>query len=116
MRQINAFTQDPKQNLTVVLEDGSKAQMSLRYVTNQAGWYYDLTYGSFSVANRRLVNSPNMLRQFRGVLPFGLALTVSDGYEPIYQDDFVTGRVLVYVLSQADVLGVEALITARILV
>ena len=111
MRLINTITADPNQNFLVVLDDGTKIGMALRYSANQKGGFYSVTYGAFSDANRRMVNSPNMLRQFRGIIPFGLACTVSDGYEPVFIQDFVSGRVQLFVLTQAEVLEVEDIIT-----
>ncbi len=110
MRQINSLTNDASQQLTLILEDGTKVSMSIRYVENQSGWFYSLTYGDFSVNNRRLVNSPNMLRAFREFLGFGLMCTVLDGFEPVFQDDFTSGRVTLYTLNAQDILDTETLI------
>ncbi len=110
MRQITSLTDDASQILTLVLEDGTRVNMTIQYVPNQEGWFYSLTYGAFIVNNRRLVNSPNMLRQFRNIIPFGLACTVLDGYEPVYQNDFTSARVSLYTLTTQDVLDVEDLI------
>lgn len=113
MKIITSFTTDPFQKLALILDDGSKVDFSLQYITNQLGWYYSFTYGSFAVNNRRLVTSPNMIRAFRGFLPFGLAVTTTDGLEPIYIDDFISGRASFYLLNSEDVADVEALIAAR---
>ncbi len=112
MKQINSFTQGSAQNLTMILDGGSKITFSISYFPNQSGWFYSFTYGDFTVNNRRLVTSPNMIRQFRGFLPFGFAVTCRDGNEPVFIDDFVSGRVQFYLLDQADVAAVEAQITA----
>ncbi len=111
MKQITSVTNDASQVLSIVLDDGSKVNLTLTYVPSQLGWFYSITYGSFSCFNRRLVNSPNLLRQFRTFLSFGLACLVADGYEPVYQDDFTSGRVSLYVLNPEDILKTETLIT-----
>jgi hypothetical protein len=101
MRLIDVLTADPNQSLTIVLDDGTKVDMTLTFKENQQGWFYSLTYGvNFSVNNRRLVNGPNIIRQFRNIVPFGLACLATDGHEPIYIDDFTSGRVSVYILNQ----------------
>lgn len=110
MRLINSLTDDAKQLLSLVLEDQSRVQMRLNYIPAQAGWFYSLQYGDFIIYNRRLVNSPSVLRQFRNLIPFGLACIVSDGYEPVYQDDFASGRVSLYVLTEAEVVETEEFI------
>lgn len=111
MKQIASITNDAKQNLSIILDSGIRVPMSLKYIPSQQGWFYSLTYQNFAVNNRRLVNSPNMLRQFRTIIPFGLCCTVLDGYEPLYQEDFSNGRVTLYILNQADVIETETLIT-----
>lgn len=115
MKKITALTNDAKQLLNLVLDDSSKVSMSINYVPSQDGWFYSLTYGTiFQVNNKRLVNSPNFLRAFREIIPFGLACTVIDGYEPVYQNDFTSGRVSMYLLNSEDVSQVETLITITI--
>ncbi len=113
MKQITAFTADPTQTITLILDNGAKVAFTMRYVTNQLGWFFGITYGSFVISSRRVVTSPNMLRAFRGILPFGLSVTVSDGLEPIYIDDFISGRAQFFLLNAEDVAGVEDLIQAR---
>ena len=103
---------DSKQEYTLVLPDGSTVDFKLEYVPNQAGWFYSVTYRDWSSVNRRLVVSQNMLRQFREIIPFGLACFSTDIYEPLYQDDIATGRITVCQLDQADVLEAEVLIGA----
>lgn len=114
MRLITELNADPKQNFKIGLPDGTTVDFTIRYVANQAGWFYTVIreVGNFQVSNRRLVTSPNMLRAFRNVIPFGFALSTSDGQEPIFKDDFVTGRAKLYLLDSADVAAAEAVIHA----
>jgi len=111
MKQITSLTNDANQVLAILLDDGTRVNITLSYCPNQLGWFYSLTYNDFVVNNRRIVNSPNMLRQFRDIIPFGLACLVVDGYEPIYQSDFVDGRAALYILNELDLVETETLIT-----
>lgn len=111
MQQVTALTDDPIQTLGIILDDGSVVQMTLQYIPAQQGWFYSISYGSFKANLMRIVNSPNMLRRFRNIIPFGLAVTVSDGYEIVNQSDFVSGRATMYSLNQTDMAQVEILIT-----
>lgn len=112
MRIINAISNSPNQQIVLVLDDGTKLSMTLNYLANQQGWFYSLNYNNsqWVVNNRRIVTSPNMLRAFRNIIPFGLAITCSDGNEPVFIDDFSDGRVKLYLLDASDVLTVEGLI------
>lgn len=107
MTFINSITNSAKQTIGLVLNDSSKVTLNLEYISNQQGWFYSFTYGNFTVNNRRMVTSPNLLREFRGIIPFGLACSTSDGYEPIFIDDFSSGRAAFYLLDADDVQTVE---------
>lgn len=100
MTKLDSLTADPKQSLKIPVETGELVTLTLEFVASQRGWFYSIEYqGWTGVSRRRLVNSPNMLRQFRGVIPFGLACYVTDGQEPIFIDDFSSGRAQVYLLE-----------------
>ena len=93
--------------MLIQLESGQTLQFTLRYLYNQQGWYYSFTYGSYTVNNRRMVNSMNMIRQIRNVVPFGLACLMTDLYEPVFIEEFANGRAKLYTLNPADVALVE---------
>lgn len=107
MKLLDIISADARQEFAVSLDDNSRVTISLWYSSMQAGWFYSVSRGTFSVTNRRMVNSPNMLRQFRDFIPFGLACIVSDGLEPVFIDDFSTGRASLYILDSADIADIE---------
>lgn len=111
MKKITSITDDYNQNHIFTLDDGSSVNFAINYVPSQLGWFYSVIYGQLSFDNMRIVNSPNMLRRFRNVIPFGLACTVVDGYEIVNLSDFVSGRASLYVLNPTDVSETETLIT-----
>jgi hypothetical protein len=110
MNLINTITDDPNQSMTLKLSAGDTVAFNLSYLESQQGWYYSLTYGTFPLTMRRIVTSVNMLRGFRNLLPFGFACITSDGYEPVFKDDFSNGRAQFYLLNADDVTAVESLI------
>jgi hypothetical protein len=114
MKQLTIISDDPSQNFSFSLDDGSVVQASWNYVPgNPYGyWNYSLSYAvaNWAVNNQQIVNSPNLLRKYRNVIPFGLSITTIDGYEIINQSDFVSGRASVFVLNPDDILAVETLI------
>lgn len=114
MKALNFFNGDPRQTANLVLDNGDIIPFSMYYSTNQQGWFYSFQYGNFIAYGRRLVVSPNMLRQFRNTIPFGISCTSVDGYESIYQNDFQSGRINLYLLNQAEVLEAENLILTTI--
>ena len=112
MTEITGLTADAKQAQTLILADGSKAPFYMEYWDGQQGWYFTMSYpGWTGVTNKRLVVSPNMLRNSRNIIPFGLALKTIDGYEPIFINDFISGRAKLYLLNEADVAYYESVLT-----
>jgi len=107
MKIIDIVGEDARQSFSIILPDNTRVDVSLWYSSQQAGWFYSISRGSFSLTNRRVVNSPNMLRAFRDVIPFGLCCIISDGQEPVFINDFSTGRAKLYIMDEADVADVE---------
>ena len=80
------------------------------YSFNQQGWFYSFTYGNYTLNNRRMISSSNMIRALKNVLPFGLACLMTDRYEPVFIDDFQNGRAVLCTLNPTDVALVESLL------
>jgi hypothetical protein len=113
MRLIEGINDYAKQKISIALDDNTRVDLSLWYSETQKGWFYTFSYGNKTYGGRRIVNSPNMLRAFRNVLPFGLACSVSDGQEPVFLNDFSEERAKLYILpSAAAVQEVEDFINA----
>lgn len=104
MYLIQKITSDPYQRQTVVLADGTQVALTLLYRPLQQGWFItELVYKGTTVNGRRVVNSPNMLHQFRSTLPFGLACFSLTPREPTLQEDFSSGQTSLYVLTADEV-------------
>jgi hypothetical protein len=110
MTWINTITNTANQGMTLKLPNGDKISFDLIYMPQNQGWYYSFTYGNFSISNKRIVTGVNMLRAFRNILPFGFACVTKDGYEPIYIDDFTSGRANFYLLDSTDIVLVETML------
>lgn len=111
MKYIPSLTADPRQSIKLVAPDGNLITLTFEFVESQRGWFFSMDYLNLTLSRRRLTNSPNLLRQFRGIIPFGLTCAVTDGQEPVFKDDFVSGRVQMYILDQPDdITAMEAFI------
>lgn len=115
MNSITGLTTQTAQTSFILLEDGSRAELSLFYRPQQLGWFYDIRWPGnerlavpFETFGRRLVASPNMLRQYRRLIPFGLMLFTIDNLEPMGRTCFVDGTADLILLNEADVLEIEA--------
>lgn len=104
MISINNITDYPNQQLSVVIEDGSSFTMKLYYMPQQQGWFINnLVYGDFTLNGLRITNNPNMLLQWKNLIPFGLACFSKANREPTLQQDFYSGASTLYVLSAQEV-------------
>lgn len=112
MNQIDTISDDANQLLQVVLDDGTSVQLTLQYLAAIERWSISVEVDSltFTVDGIVLCTFPNILRMWRDILPFGLACTSIDGIDPIFIDDFSTGRCSLFVLDVADVAAVEVAI------
>jgi hypothetical protein len=109
MNIIQGITDEANQRMTLAIEGGTQAILTLKYREQQQAWYYDLSWnGAFYVNGRRLVVNPNNLRQFKNVLPFGLMLAAASNLEPIAQNAFLNGTATLVLLNAVDVLFIES--------
>jgi hypothetical protein len=103
MRLIAGITEDPKQKRAVVLEDGTQFEITMEYYELQFGWFItELIYEDFTLHGLRITNQPNLLRQWKNILPFGLACRTKDDREPTLIQDFSSGQSQLIVLSEAE--------------
>lgn len=104
MYLIQQITDDPFQQQTLILPDGSSLSLTISFIPMQYGWFItSLAYQTFVLQGLRICNSPNMLYQFQNQIPFGLACFSTQNREPSQQEDFSSGASLLYILSAAEV-------------
>jgi hypothetical protein len=107
MQQITGLSASPKQEFKVQIESGDIAIFNFYYLQSQIGWFFDIEYGNFKSTGLRLVNSLNVLSPYFNILRFGLMVEVPDKAEPYFLDDFISGRVNLYILSESEVKQIE---------
>ncbi len=108
MLKITKITNDAFQKQTLILPDGTSIQLTIKFVPMQLGWFItELTYGTFTLTGLRISNNPNMLRQWRNSLPFGLACFSNAEREPSQQQDFSSQASILYILTAAEVAQYE---------
>tara|TARA_R110000803_G_scaffold188737_2_gene251204 strand:+ start:324 stop:662 length:339 start_codon:yes stop_codon:yes gene_type:complete len=103
MKQIDKLTAANKQNFRLTTEDGEAIEVYLYYNPSQETWNISIGFGDFALNGLQLVVSPNILRQYQNVLPFGIAVGSIDGQDPRYITDFVSNRVGVLLLTSEEV-------------
>lgn len=100
----------PSQNQRFFIGDGTFFDMSISYRESQQGWFIDeLTYQDFTLKGMRIYTNPNILYQFRNLIPFGIACQTIGNQEPTQQGDFASGISKLYLLTQAEVTEIARL-------
>ena len=107
MNLLNEITDDPKQKMTVVTPQGDEFDFYLEFRETQGLWFCNIGFKDTVINGLGLVCGQNILRQWKNILPFGLAVGSSDVADPYYIDDFVNSRIQVYVLTEDEVKWVE---------
>lgn len=107
MQEITTLTSHPNQRHQLVLENRESADFRLYFLARQRSWYYDITYNDITINCNKVVLTPNSLRQFKHILPFGLAFYTDGNVEPFKVDDFSSGRIKMGVLNADEVKQIE---------
>lgn len=114
MKSVVGLTTQANQASFILLEDGSRAQLTLYYRPQQLGWFFKLAWPGnaalpvpFTLNGCRLVTSPNILRQYRNLIPFGLMMYTIDQNEPIGRTCFVDGTADLILLNATEVEEIE---------
>ena len=108
--EINGITDDPYQTFTVSVPNSSyDVTFTLRYLPTQEAWYLDFEHNTVIENSIKLVLSPNILRGYRNILPFGLLVesTFDDGIYPMELDAFSSGRIRLCLLDKEAVDSLE---------
>lgn len=110
MQIITSLTSSPNQFHQLVLENNETADIYLRYYPRMFSWFFDIAYKDKRVNNIKVVLHPNILRQFKNNIPFGLMFyTDNDSpVEPFQITDFETGRVKLSILNKDEVAQIES--------
>lgn len=108
MRIVNKITNDAQQSMILTGNPNQRITLDLRYMPTQLSWFADIVYEDFIARGVRITSGINILRAFHNVIPFGLMVTTVDGGDPNGLDDFANGYAVMYLLTQDEVLGIEA--------
>jgi len=114
MQIITGLTSAAKQSISVPLPDGTSTSIYIEYRPQQSGWFFDIAYSagtiSFQCKGNRLCPAPNMLRQYRAILPFGISCLTAGNVEPITQTAFSGGTITLLLLDATDIATIESTI------
>lgn len=107
MLYINKITADPSQNLNLTGISNIVVKMGLRYLPRMRLWSMDLSWNDFSANGIIITTAPNMLRQFRDIVPFGMTCLTTNGLDPYGLKDFLEQKANLYLLDATEVQQIE---------
>jgi hypothetical protein len=107
MTIIDNITDQASQLTRVILEDGTLLSLTLTYHPTIQRWVIDVSHPDLTVSGINLTQNPNILREWRNLINFGLACIAQDGVDPFDVEDFANGRVQLLSLNQDDVTSIE---------
>lgn len=114
MRLLSNLTDAADQLMTVPIEDGSLAKLEFFYRPGIQRWSVNISHPLLVINGVNLALSPNILRQWKNLIPFGMAIDSTIGLDPMNAEDFKNGVSLAYIISAAEVLQVEDEILAPV--
>lgn len=108
MYLISVLNDRPKQTFKAVIDGYDTATITLEFKPEQLGWFMSIVWGTFELYNERVATSPNLLRQFSNIIPFGILIDGVNAIDPLKIDSWVTDNNF-YILDKSDLDEVEAL-------
>lgn len=70
-------------------------------------WIMGVQTGDSNIQGIAITTAPNILRQWRKILPFGMLCYSASGLDPFTVNDFVNGASNLYLLDSTDISLVE---------
>lgn len=98
MITLGGLTATPFQTFRNKIPEGT-IKFTAKYKSATQFWHLDIEFKDFILRGQRLVASLNMLDHYRNIIPFGLAVKVSDGADPFLVNDLSSGRVELNILD-----------------
>lgn len=107
MYQLSQLDNNPKQCVTMILDNQERVILTFEYKPICQGWFFGFEYNGEKYDNIRLTTSYNILRAYRNWLPFGLRCDTTDDEEPMGIEDLANGYAKIYLLTREDVQATE---------
>ena len=107
MKKITNVTNEPKQKLTLQTENGEDIEFYLTFEPRVQSWFFSFKYKDKEANNLQVVLHPNILRQFRRIIPFGIGFMGNTKAEPFNINAFITGACSLVLLNSTEVKNIE---------
>ena len=103
MQLITTLDGNAYQEVSYILDDGTKATLILRFMPTQGRWVLDISDESgFEVKGIFVCCHPNILDKWHNVIKYGINVSTTDSVDPFRQDDFETGYAYIAMLNEEE--------------
>ena len=114
MQKITVLSNDAYELVFMTLTDGSSLQLEFVYRPRIQRWHLNVVHPFLTLNGYNLCVSPNILRPWKNTIPFGIAVTSTDGQDPVDINDLINGRVSIFILQPNEIAMIESEILAPI--
>lgn len=115
MLKINEINSNPKQRRKVLLPTGESFTLFIEFLPQQYGWFIrDFVFEEIEIHNVRISNNLNILRQYKNIIPFGLACVSIDDREPSLLEDFSSGHSNLLIVTKNEISEYEEYISREV--
>lgn len=114
MQQIDVLSDDARQAVSFPLPDGTDISFVFTYRPGIQRWSMDLSHPLLTLNGYNLCVHPNLLRPWKNLISFGIAILSSTGLDPMNATDFLDGTCTINILSADEVEQVETEVLAPI--
>lgn len=107
MQQLTNITNSPKQQFTIQLENGDIFELFLHYNARMEAWFFSFNYNDIAINDLKVCLHPNILRNYRRIIPFGIAFIADNLVEPFQVESFTSNACSLYILNEEEVNTIE---------
>jgi len=103
MQRITTIDSDAFQEVSYILESGTKATLVLKFLPTQRRWLLDVSdENGFEVHGLYVCCSPNLLDKWHNIIKYGVAINTDDSVDPYRQEDFQSGYAFLSMLDNEE--------------
>ena len=103
MQRITTIGGEAFQDVSYILEDGTKTTLTLRFLPTQRRWLLDVSDESgFEVHGIFVCCSPNLLDKWNNIIKYGISVSTTDMVDPYRQEDFESGYAFLAMLNESE--------------
>lgn len=100
MQIITTIDSNAYQRFSYILDDGTVATFTLRFLPTQNRWLLDVEDETgFKVTGIFVCCHPNLLDKWNNIIKYGINVSTNDAIDPFNQDDFESGYAFFSILS-----------------